>query len=188
MRHLADQADTRNRWAGRLQEASGSNIWSCSTKFLRRPSSWEFRDSHDTPGIGLSIAAACWIIRVYATPQSMFGLSDEPIHLPMIDVSTGVCCTMRPPMIEVLWVMIRLHALARRGIGNTHGGNTVGHWNAICPRISSEVGVERAIFLHNDDDMFDFVNATRGSWGCCRRCVSTCCYCHRCEKTAEGNR
>src|SRR5437667_7218861 len=78
--------------------------------------------------IGLSIAAACWIIRVYATPQSMFGLSDEPIHLPMIDVSTRVCCTMRPPMIEVLWVMIRLHALARQGIGHTHGGNTVGHW------------------------------------------------------------
>ena len=32
--HAADHADTMKRWAGRLQEASGSNIWSCSTKFL----------------------------------------------------------------------------------------------------------------------------------------------------------
>ena len=30
--HDADQPETMARWAGRLQDATGSNMWSCRTK------------------------------------------------------------------------------------------------------------------------------------------------------------
>jgi hypothetical protein len=33
VRQRADHSETMNRWAGRLQEVSGWNMWSWSTKF-----------------------------------------------------------------------------------------------------------------------------------------------------------
>jgi hypothetical protein len=32
--HFADHSETMNRWAGRLQDAFGSNMWSSRTKFF----------------------------------------------------------------------------------------------------------------------------------------------------------
>jgi hypothetical protein len=32
--HFADHPETANRWAGRLQDVSGWNIWSWRTKFF----------------------------------------------------------------------------------------------------------------------------------------------------------
>ncbi len=32
--HQADQPDTRYRWSGSDQDFTGSNMWSCSTKFF----------------------------------------------------------------------------------------------------------------------------------------------------------
>ena len=32
--HLADQAETMNRWSGSDHDLTGSNMRSCSTKFL----------------------------------------------------------------------------------------------------------------------------------------------------------
>ncbi len=52
----------------------------------------------------------------------------------------------------------RSQTCARSGIIHADGGDTVLHRNAIGPGIGSEVGVERAIFLHNDYDVLDLVD------------------------------
>jgi len=38
------------------------------------------------------------------------------------------------------------------------GWNAILHWNSIRPRIGTEIRIERAILLHNDNDVLDFVN------------------------------
>ncbi len=108
--------------------------------------------------IGLAISATGRIIRVYTASPAFFSLSDEAIHLAVIDVGRGVGCTVWPSVIEVLCVVIWFDALTCFGIIDAHCGDTVLHGDTIRTGIGSEVGIERAILLHNDDDMLDFVN------------------------------
>ncbi len=110
--------------------------------------------------IRLPIPTARRGIWVDTTSLSIFGLRDETIHLPMIDISSGVWRSMWSPMIQVLCIMIGSHTLARQWIVDTHCGHAILHWNAICTWIRAEVAVERSILLHNHDDMLDFVDIT----------------------------
>src|ERR1700690_2772511 len=80
---------------------------------------------------------------------------------------------MRPASISICRIVIRDDALSGIGVVHTNGELSVFGGNAISARVGAEVGVEGAILLHDDDDMFDFglgggeINRTAGI-GCGR--------------------
>src|SRR5579864_460877 len=105
--------------------------------------------------VGYAVAATARIIRVGATAFALFGLAYEAIHLTTIDVGGGIRGSMRPSMIKVLRIMVRLNAQASAGIFDAHGWLAVLHRYTICTGIGSEVGVERAVLLHDNHNMLD---------------------------------
>ena len=54
--------------------------------------------------------------------------------------------------------MVGLDAFVRRGVGIADGRHPVLHGDPVGARIGAEVGVERAVLLHDDHDVADLVD------------------------------
>src|SRR5260370_40618963 len=92
--------------------------------------------------IGVPIPATRRVIWVDTASFASFGLGNKTIHLSTINVCGGIYCSMCPSMIEVLRIVIRFYTLTYLRIIYANCRNSIIHWNAICSRISPEVGVE----------------------------------------------
>src|SRR5439155_1143919 len=67
--------------------------------------------------------------------------------------------TMRSAAIGVLQIVVRLEAFSRFGIGIASREHAILDWQSLGAGKSSEVAVEGTILLHDDDNVFYFVNA-----------------------------
>src|SRR5579884_1207621 len=88
-----------------------------------------------------------------------FRLGNKAIHLAAIYVGNGIGLAMRPAGIYVAGVVVGLNALAGPRVVNANCWHAVLHRYTVGTRKRTEVTVERAVFLHNNDNVFDFVNA-----------------------------
>src|SRR5229473_2603663 len=108
----------------------------------------------------------CWIIQILTTLLCVFRFRNEAIHLASVDVVGSINDTMRSTMVQIVWVIIGLHALVCPGVRHAYSWYTILHGNAIRSRISSKVGVKRAILLHDDHNMLNLLNTTGLSCSC----------------------
>ena len=99
--------------------------------------------------------AAPRIVRAGAGASRASRLAQKSVHLAAVDIRNCVRMSVRTALIAVVAVMIRFRASDRR-IGNAHSGR-----NPIRTRIRAEIGIERAILLHDDDDVADLMDARR---------------------------
>ncbi len=89
-------------------------------------------------------------------------LRHEAVHLTAINISYCIGLAMRPANIFVICIMIRLDALSACGVWVTDRWQTIFHRNSVCPWEGSKVTIKGTILLHDDHDVFDFVDATAG--------------------------
>ena len=61
--------------------------------------------------------------------------------------------------VGILRVVIRLDASSTSWVGIAYGWYSIIGRESLRPRIGPEITVERAVLLHDDDHVFDFVNA-----------------------------
>ena len=66
---------------------------------------------------------------------------------------------MRAPGVDILRVVVRLDTFMGLGVVDAHGGHPVYHGDAICAGVGAEVLIERAVLLHDDDNMLDAFGA-----------------------------
>src|SRR5712692_2497233 len=69
--------------------------------------------AHD---IRSSRAITGWIVRVLTAFLCVFRFSNEAIHLAPVDVVGCINDTVWSTMVQIVWVIIRLHALVCSGI------------------------------------------------------------------------
>jgi hypothetical protein len=86
-------------------------------------------------------------------------------HRAPVDIGAGILAEVWPPAVEVGAVVVRLDAPPRLGVGVADGGDAVRHGDAVGAGIGAEVAVERAILLHDNDDVLDLVDAARDERG-----------------------
>src|SRR6266853_2774684 len=110
----------------------------------------------------------CWIIQVFTTLLCVFRFSNEAVHLAAVDIVSSINNTVRSTMVQIVWVIIGLHALVCPGINCAHRWYTILHGNTIRSRIGSKVGVKRAILLHDDHNMLNLLNTTGLRCSCSR--------------------
>ena len=84
-------------------------------------------------------------------------LLDEPVHLAAVHVGHRVVLAVRPAAVAVRPVVVGPGAAAAR-VGHAHRGLPVLHGDAVRAGIRAEVGVERAVLLHDDDHVLDLVD------------------------------
>jgi hypothetical protein len=91
-------------------------------------------------------------------------LGNETIHLAVVDISRRVCFVVGAPDVDDARIVKRLDTLATAlsWVQHTYGGDTVGHGDSVGAGEGAEVAVERSIFLHDDDHVFDLVDAGGG--------------------------
>ena len=91
------------------------------------------------------------------------GLHDEPIHLAAVDVPVGVAMPVRSTGVPRRRVVVRVDAVVPLRIGKA--GQLPGipreAGNPVRSRIRTEVGVERAVLLHDDHHVPDLVDRRR---------------------------
>ena len=72
--------------------------------------------------------------------------------------ATAALRVVRAAAVAVVRIVERPHAGFAARIGNANGRNAVAHRNAVRAGKRSEVGIERAVLLHDDDDVPNLVN------------------------------
>ncbi len=96
---------------------------------------------------------------------------DEAVHLTPVNVAHRCGVIVGAPRVEVRRRVIRARASLEDGIRETDVPPAVGPRDAVGARIRPEVVVERAVLLHDDDDVIDRLDAGRrrgrrcGRWG-----------------------
>ena len=63
--------------------------------------------------------------------------------------------------VPVVGIVVGKDARARQWVGYAHGWGPVAHGDAVGPGERPEVGVERTVLLHDDDDVPDSMDARR---------------------------
>src|SRR5712691_9495704 len=121
--------------------------------------------AHD---VGRGRVGAGRVIGVGAASAGFLGLGLETVHLPAIDIGDGVSLPMRAATVAVIWVVIWPYTLVCLWIGHANGRNSILHGDTICSRICPEVGVERAVLLHNYNNMLNLMHATAAIVGLAR--------------------
>ncbi len=86
-------------------------------------------------------------------------LLDEPGHRAAGDVLHRVDVVVRPAVVAVRGVVERPLACADLRIGHADRDLAVPPREAVRTRVRAEVGVERAVLLHDHDDVPDLVDA-----------------------------
>ena len=105
--------------------------------------------------VGRGGIGACGIRGVEAPLLGGGRLRDEAVHGAIVDVRPGVRDVVRTTAVDVVGVVVRRLAAATRD-GHTHAGrDATGAW------IRAEVTVEGPVFLLDDDDVLDLVDAGR---------------------------
>ena len=99
--------------------------------------------------------------RLGAAGHPLVLLGHEPVHVAPVDVGLGVGVAVRSAEVAVLAIMEGLDAAAGRGVGEARHRPRVPRqpWDPVRPGIGPEVGVERAVLLHDDHDVADLVDA-----------------------------
>jgi hypothetical protein len=120
--------------------------------------------AHD---VGRAAGRTGRIVGILAGLGGVLGLGDETVHLPAIDVRRRVGGTVRAAVVEIGGVVIGPVAAAGRRVGYADGGDAVAHRNAVGSGKGTEVAVERAVLLHDHDDVLDLVDAL--GHAACRR-------------------
>jgi hypothetical protein len=82
----------------------------------------------------------------------------EAVHLAVVDGGHGGRMAVLAACLAVAPAPKGLHADVRLGIGRTDRRNTVLHRDPVRTRIGPEIGVERAVLLHDDHHVLDLVN------------------------------
>src|SRR5215475_14404463 len=86
-------------------------------------------------------------------------LCDEAIHFAVVNRRNAGFFTMRSAAVGILRIVIRLDACSASGVGIAYGWYSILRGESLRTGIGPEIAVERAILLHDDDHVFDFVNA-----------------------------
>jgi hypothetical protein len=92
-------------------------------------------------------------------------LPQEPVHRAAVDIRDGCCCSVRPATIDVVMVDERAHA--RLAFASGRDARPLRY--PVGAGIAAEVRVERAVFLHDHDNVPDLVNARVDAWRNWRR-------------------
>ena len=88
------------------------------------------------------------------------GLSDEAVHPAAMEVADIAAVGVRPAVVLVGRVVVRALAAVPAGIGQArHLARVAGEpGEPVGAGIRAEVGVERAVLLHDDHDVADLVD------------------------------
>ena len=89
-------------------------------------------------------------------------LLDEAVHRAAGDVLHRVDVVVRPAGVAVVRIVEGLHADSRPRVDAAHGRYAVPHRDPVRTGIRAEIGVERAVLLHDHDDVPDLVDAADG--------------------------
>jgi hypothetical protein len=84
--------------------------------------------------------------------------ADEPVHLAAVHVAHGVQMLVRAAAVPVARVVVGIDAVVRAGIGHADGEAAVATRQPVGSRVHREVGVERAVLLHDHDHVADLVD------------------------------
>ena len=87
---------------------------------------------------------------------------DEAVHLAVVDVQHGEAMPVRPTVVPVARIVERPAAPLRLEVVETGGRDPIPHRDPVGVGIRAEVGVERPVLLHDDDDVPDLVDADEG--------------------------
>ena len=91
------------------------------------------------------------------------GLGDETVHLAAGDVAHRVAVAVRTALVAVERVVVGPLADVPPRIGNADRRLARLHRDPVGAGVRAEVGVERAVLLHDDHDVADLVDpVTRG--------------------------
>ena len=85
-------------------------------------------------------------------------LRDETVHQTVVDVANRAQLGMRAADVAVVGVVERLEAGARLRVERAHERLTAVHRDSVGAGERPEVGVERAVLLHDDHDVLDLVH------------------------------
>src|SRR5215212_6711334 len=91
--------------------------------------------------------------------QDCSRLPDESVHQPVVDVVDGIEVVVGAADIAVARVVVRLDADSGLRVRRADERLAPVHRNPVGPRERPEVGVERAVLLHDDHDVLDLVDA-----------------------------
>ena len=97
-----------------------------------------------------------------ADAQPAPGLAHEAVHLPAVDVADRVEVLVRAAAVAVAGVVVRVEADSAAGIRRADGEVPAAPRQAVRSRVRAEVGVERAVLLHDHDDVADLVDPRQG--------------------------
>jgi len=91
-------------------------------------------------------------------------LGDETVHLAAGDIAHRVAVAVRPACVAVELVVVGTLAGVQSRIGDANRRRAVLHRDPVGAGVRPEVGVERAVLLHDDHDVADLVDpVTHGS-------------------------
>jgi len=109
--------------------------------------------------VGRRAVATGRVGRVQAAPPARRRPCDKPAHRPAGDVGAGVGAEVRAAAIAIVAVVVGFDALLILGGGIADDGRAVRHGDAVGAGVGPEVAVERAVLLHDHDDVLDLVDA-----------------------------
>ena len=86
-------------------------------------------------------------------------LPDEAVHLAAVDVCERVLRPVRAALVPRVRIMERADAAVSEQIGHADRGTAALHREPVGARVGAEVGVERAVLLHDHHHVPDRVDA-----------------------------
>jgi hypothetical protein len=95
-------------------------------------------------------------------------LADEAVHLAAVHVAHGVQVLVRAAAVPVARVVVRVDADMRARVGHADREAAVAPRQPVGSRVRPEIGVERAVLLHDHDHVADLVDPLRvRAWSLC---------------------
>ncbi len=92
--------------------------------------------------------------RVFKPARDFDGL-DKTVHFTAVDILNRGGRRVGSAVIDIIGVVVRFDALSGRRVVDTNSRRAILHRDAVRAGISAKIVIKRAVFLHDDDDMFD---------------------------------
>src|SRR5579875_444685 len=127
--------------------------------------------AHDVDAFGIG---ADGIGNVETALAALLCLGNEAVHLAAIDVGGRVSSSVRATAVQILGIIVRLDALSSLWVVDANRRHAVLHRNAVRSWIGAEVGIERAILLHDHNDVFDLMDTTIAALILILVCATAC--------------
>src|SRR6266851_1309887 len=106
--------------------------------------------------VGLAVLAARRVLgRSARLAAARMLLGDKPVHLPAINVDGCLAFAVRPTEVTVVGIVVRAYAQTGSWVGYADARDPVLHGDAVRAWKSAEVGIERAVLLHDDNYVLD---------------------------------